>query len=110
MNLLLKLLWLADLQPQSKIQITLNIIWALNWPQNSSQDKFNKHQTISPRLESRKWCKCDTDLLEILEVSSVIDLSFFNLRLEIPMWAMYWLIKERPLVNDQGIVGGKKQK
>lgn len=43
------------------------------------------------------------------EVSSVIDLSFFNLRLEIPMWAMYWLIKERPLVNDQGIVGGKKQ-
>lgn len=46
----------------------------------------------------------------MLEVSSDIDLSFFNLRLEIPMWAMYWLIKERPLVNDQGIVGGKKQK
>lgn len=29
--------------------------------------------------------KCATDLLELLEVSSVIDLAFFNLRLEIPM-------------------------
>lgn len=45
----------------------------------------------------------------MLEVSSVIDLSFFNLRLEIPMWAMYWLIKERPLVNDQGFCGREEQ-
>lgn len=44
-----------------------------------------------------------TDLLVGAEGSSDMDPAFFNLRLEIPIWAMYWLMKERPLVEGAGM-------
>jgi len=104
---LLKFPWPADRTPGSIIKNPDYFVYNMNSVARTSSTNTKLLVKVS---KAEGDVKCDTDLLEILEVSSVIDLSFFNLRLEIPMWAMYWLIKERPLVNDQGFVGGKKKK